>query len=81
MRKLFRFFRRRTVQVIAMRATEVTSAHPQIDFSHACDKCGQPVGLDPSSQYVLAHYGRKRVVLVCNHCHDLFLARSAPVRQ
>jgi hypothetical protein len=54
------------VRLLAMRLADMYKVHPNMDRSHVCSICAEPVGLYPSGQSVLKRY--KNVIIVCHVC-------------
>jgi hypothetical protein len=58
--------RLRPIELVVMRLSDMALVHPQQDDSRVCSKCGEPVGIYPSSQAVLAR--RPDAVITCQIC-------------
>jgi hypothetical protein len=52
--------------LLVMRAADMHRAHPQTDWSYCCARCGQPVGVAPSSMLMMRKYAE--IELVCQVC-------------
>jgi hypothetical protein len=52
--------------LVSMRLKDMTRRHPDQDNSRACSKCGETLGLFPSSQRLLAT--NPSLVLLCVPC-------------
>ncbi len=52
--------------LVVMRLEDMFRVHPQMDSSHVCSKCLEPVGIYPYGQKLLKRY--KDLKIVCNIC-------------
>lgn len=56
------------VELITMRLIDMHWTHPSQDNSRVCSKCGQRVGIYPSS--IAALKKCPQAVIICSHCVD-----------
>lgn len=56
--------------LLCMRASDMARVHPETDWSHKCERCGESIGVYPSGQRVIARLGRANIILVCNRCQQ-----------
>lgn len=65
------------MQLVVMRASDMLRVHPRTDWTRRCGSCGEPVGIYPSGQRVLAEHG-DLVNIICNRCTDSTTGTLAP---
>ena len=62
--------------VVVNRLSDIRHLHSQVNTSHVCSTCRQPVGIYRAGQDALRQY--RRVQIVCYRCRSNSLNSAAP---
>jgi len=55
-------------RLICARLRDLTRVHPRMSVAYHCDRCGEQLGIFPTGQETIQHFGRENIELICPHC-------------
>jgi hypothetical protein len=61
-----------------MHANDIVDINRKISWKFTCDECSAKVGVFPTGQHAIRHFGRPMIRIVCSRCNSFYFTEPVP---